>query len=55
MTTATVGNFRLVIVVGKAEVPAHNGRVSRDAARRLQRVYRAGRPEAVTRVRKATV
>lgn len=52
MTTAT-GSFRLVIVLGKAEIPAHPGRISRDAARRMQRIYRVGRPEAVTRVRKA--
>ncbi len=50
---AQTGNFRLTIVVGKSEVPAHPGKRTRDAARRLQRAYRLARPEAVTRVRKA--
>ena len=51
--TVTTGNFRLVIVVAGTEVPAHSGRISRDSARRMQKIYRTGRPEAVTRVRKA--
>ncbi len=54
-TTYPVGNFKLIIVIGqsKTEVPAHPGNISRDAARKLQKTWRAARPEAVTRVRKA--
>ncbi len=52
--TVSTGSFRLVVVVGKTEVPAHNGRVTRDAARSLQKSYRVVRPTAVTRVRKVT-
>lgn len=51
--TVSTGNFRLVVVVGSAEVPAHSGRVTRDTARRLQKVWRSARPNAVTRVRRA--
>ena len=55
--TYPAGSFRLTIVVrtntGTIEVPAHTGSISRDAARKLQKVYRTARPEAVTRVRKA--
>jgi len=51
--TYPAGSFKLTIVVGKTEVPAHPGRISRDAARKLQKTYRIARPEAVTRVRKA--
>lgn len=50
--TTTSGNFRLVILIAGTEVPAHLGGRTRDDARRLQRVYRTSRPEAVTRVRK---
>lgn len=51
--TTTSGSFRLTILVAGTEVPAHVGNISRDSARRLQKVYRTARPEAVTRVRKA--
>lgn len=55
MTTATVGNFRLVVVVGTrgVEVPAHAGNVTRDRARALKHAYSIARPDAVTRVRRA--
>jgi hypothetical protein len=52
--TISTGNFRLVILVGAAEVPAHTGKISRDAARRLKKAYAAARPQVETRVRKAT-
>ena len=51
--TLNSGNFRLIIVVGKSEVPAHVGTISRDSARKMQKIYRVAKPEAVTRVRKA--
>ena len=51
--TYPAGSFRLMIVVGRNEVPAHPGRITRDAARGLQKVWKTGRPDAVTRVRKA--
>lgn len=51
--TASTGNFRLVVLVGRAEVPAHTGRISRDSARRLKKAYAVAKPEAQTRVRKA--
>lgn len=48
------GSFRLVVRVGSHEVPAHTGTVRRDDARRLQKAYRTAKPEARTRVVKAT-
>lgn len=48
------GSFQLVVKVGSREVPAHSGTVRRDDARRLQKSYRAAKPEARTRVVKAT-
>ncbi len=51
--TLTAGGFRLTIVVGKVEVPAHPGNVTRDRARALKALYATHRPDAVTRVRKA--
>jgi hypothetical protein len=53
--TLNSGNFRLVILLGKAEVPAHTGNISRDVARRLKKAYAVARPQVETRVRKATV
>ncbi|MCA1840160.1 MAG: hypothetical protein ABR585_12800 [Gemmatimonadaceae bacterium] len=53
MSTTTTGSFRLTIVVGNSEVPAHLGNISRDKARHLKKVYAVARPEAVTRVRRA--
>jgi hypothetical protein len=52
--TLNSGNFRLVILLGKTEIPAHTGNVSRDAARRLKKFYSVARPQVETRVRKAT-
>jgi hypothetical protein len=52
--TLNSGNFRLVILLGKAEVPAHTGNISRDVARRLKKAYAVARPQVETRVRKAT-
>lgn len=51
--TLNTGNFRLVLLIGKSEVPAHLGSISRDAARKLKRSYAAARPHVETRVRKA--
>jgi hypothetical protein len=51
--TVSTGNFRLVILVGKSEVPAHLGNISRDSARRLKKAYSVARPNVETRVRKA--
>jgi len=51
--TLNTGNFRLVLLVGKSEVPAHTGSISRDAARRLKKCYAVARPNVETRVRKA--
>jgi hypothetical protein len=52
--TLNTGNFRLVLLVGSREVPAHTGKISRDAARKLKKAYAAARPQVETRVRKAT-
>lgn len=52
--TLNTGNFRLVILIGKTEIPAHTGNVSRDTARRLKKFYSVARPQVETRVRKAT-
>ncbi len=51
--TFKTGSFKLVVKVGKSEVPAHTGTVRRDDARRLQKSYRVARPNATTRVVKA--
>lgn len=48
------GNFQLVVKVGSREVPAHNGTVTRDNARRLQKSYKVALPTAKTRVVRAT-
>ncbi len=50
----STGNFRLVVIVGSHEVPAHAGRISRDSARRLKKAYQVTRPGAQTRVRKVS-
>jgi hypothetical protein len=52
--TLSTGNFRLVLLVGKSEVPAHTGRISRDSARRLKKAYQVTRPGVQTRVRKVS-
>jgi len=52
-TVYPAGNFKLTVMVGKTEVPAHPGSMSRDAARRLKKVWASARPGAQTRVRKA--
>jgi hypothetical protein len=52
--TLNTGNFRLVLLLGKAEVPAHTGRITRDAARKLKKAYEVARPQTETRVRKVT-
>lgn len=50
---AVSGGFRLVVVVGRVEVPAHPGSVTRDRARALKAAYKLARPNAETRVRRA--
>jgi hypothetical protein len=52
--TLNSGSFRLVILMGKTEVPAHSGQISRDTARRLKKYYEIARPQVQTRVRKAS-
>lgn len=48
----STGSFRLVVIVGRVEVPAHTGNVTRDRARALKAAYKVARPNAETRVRK---
>lgn len=50
--TLNTGNFRLVLLVAGAEVPAHTGKITRDAARRLKKSYEVARPTVQARVRK---
>jgi len=45
--------FKLMIVLGKTMVPAHQGLVPRSQARALKAAYATVRPNAVTRVVKA--
>lgn len=45
--------FKLVILIGKAMVPAHEGTVTRAQARALKAAYAVVRPNTTTRVVKA--
>ncbi len=47
------GKFKLVILIGKATVAAHEGLVPRSQARQLKAAYAVARPGTVTKVVRA--
>lgn len=47
---AKTGSFKLVVLIGKSVVNAHEGLVPRSEARRLKAAYAVARPNCETRV-----